>query len=184
MIVFKIAATIDLFVFLPLLTVTGYLKIGLSSLCFVIVAVLLVQLRLLQLRARAGDFEAANELLLPVYWWLVVAFSMTYFIDGLYLMGWDLNDNDVVCIQGDDFDCTVVSLMGAFELACRRMVVDGAAVFLMHYGAGRASVRRTALVIVPWGVFVGLTEFLWEQRPLKDRDEGNHDQPNPLQVHG
>ena len=141
------------------------LKVSASGLCFAITLAILANLRRLQQRARKGDYEAATKLLLPVYWWLLAGFALTYCMDGAFIYLWGVQRNGAVCSAADLSDCTAQSLAVGFELAFRRGIIDGVAVFLMHKGGGRRSTRRTATLVLPWALFVWFVEFLWQQRP-------------------
>jgi len=159
-------------------TVNQYVRASISILCCLIVVMLLANLRILILRAQRGDMEAANEMLLPGYWWLVIGFAFTCLLDAAYLLVWDLNGVGVVCRDGDSIDCSTLAILAGLELACRRFVIDGVAVFFMHYGAGQRALRSTVCIVAPWALFVGFVEFLWNQRP-NDDDAGNHYENNP-----
>jgi hypothetical protein len=139
----------------------------------VVVLILLYIWQLKRRVQRGFDEAAANDLLLPVYWWVAVWFAVTYFADGLYIVLWGVvvdadksNHFDGVCTSSQEtsWDCTVQSALLAAELAFRRVLIDGTTLFFMHHGAGKRSQRHTLLWMVPWATFVFLTEYLWQQR--------------------
>jgi hypothetical protein len=159
--------------------VVFWLKLSSIFACFFLVCLILSNLRVLRKRANEGDFEAANELLLPVYWWLIVGFCCSYFLEGVYIFIWSVDGNGVECHDGYVMGCTMQSLAAGVELGVRRGIIDGIAVFFMHHGAGRRSVIETVYIILPWSMFVCWAEFLWRMRPVHgESDAGTHDTEN------
>lgn len=122
-----------------------------SILCFFIGCFFVHKLHRLAVRARHGDVEAATELLFPVYRQLIIAFSISYLMDGVFDAVW-----------GPTFNCGYArSACYALVLGLRRCLIDGTALFLMRHGAGKRSVRATAVIALPWSVIVAVIEFLW-----------------------
>jgi len=160
-----------------------WLKMSSALGCFIIMLLIVSHLRVLKKRATQGDFEAANQLLLPIYWWLIVGFAFTFFIEGSYTWLWSVEGDGVDCHSRWPLGCTIQSLVAGIELGCRRGIIDGVAVFLMHHGAGSGSVRETVYVLIPWCAFTTFTEFLWRMRPVNgEEDYGTHRQSDWMQA--
>lgn len=149
-----------------------------AALCFLTTAAMLVRIRWMARQAMRGDLQAATCLILPVYRYIIVAMAFTVFVDGVVIAIFANADFDSSTKQAVD---TVSIFVLGFDLALRRFVVDGLALFLMQHGAGRPAVIRTLKILTPWTVFSFATSSLfWDTFIKLEEHEDDGKSPHLL----
>mmetsp|Transcript_100758 Transcript_100758/g.288921 ORF Transcript_100758/g.288921 Transcript_100758/m.288921 type:complete len:490 (-) Transcript_100758:386-1855(-) len=137
------------------------LSFSADSIALLIVIGYTYKLWLEKKRADAGDLDAMDKLVLPVYYYILVVFAGitagSVVFDLIDLTTWIGEDDD----EFMDGIVTFLVYGRALDKALHRFLIDGITLFFVHPGAGWETLKKVFGLSMLWSLFIFVWAFVY-----------------------